>query len=238
LYEFILESEVHMVRVNQVVKALTAAAFASAMFAGCQSMQWGDSKTEAKPTTKPAAAAPAKPAPAAPAPVAAAPARPTPTPAAPAQATASKIIRIKCGQSTDYKDKAGNVWMADKYFDGGETVDRDASLVVAGTQDSPMYQNERYSMDGYTIPVPNGTYKVNLYFAETYDGIGGPGDRVFSFSVQGKEHKDFDIWKVAGGNNKVIVITENVNVTNGKVEIKFTANAQNPCVNAIEVIPS
>ena len=38
-----------------------------------------------------------------------------------------------------------------------------------------------------------------FYFAETYDGITGPGERVFSFNIQGHEFKDFDVWVKAGG---------------------------------------
>src|SRR5205085_12196264 len=134
----------------------------------------------------------------------------TPTPAA------AKIIRVKAGIDAPYTDKAGNVWAADTGNDGGETVSRDASLQVTGTNDPEMYRTERYSMAGYTFNVPNGKYKVNLYFAETYDGITAVGERIFSFSVQGKEHKDFDIWKEAGGFAKVKVVSEDVTVTNGK----------------------
>ncbi len=46
--------------------------------------------------------------------------------------------------------------------------------------------------------VPNGKYIANLHFAETYEGITGEGQRVFSYNVQGHEFKDFDVWKKAG----------------------------------------
>ena len=54
-------------------------------------------------------------------------------------------------------------------------------------------------MDAFSCKIPNGKYIANLYFAETYDGITGPGERVFSFNVQGHEFKDFDVWVKAGG---------------------------------------
>ena len=55
-------------------------------------------------------------------------------------------------------------------------------------------------MDSFSCPVPNGKYTAKLYFAETYDGITGPGQRVFSYNVQGQhEVKDFDIFVKAGG---------------------------------------
>jgi hypothetical protein len=214
-----------MVPIRNLVMSLGLFVAASAMLVGCEKIHWSDK--DKGPETQPKVTSPA-PAPAN-KPVTAAPA---PTPAA------VKAIRVKAGVDAPYTDKAGNVWAADTGFDGGETVSRDASLAVTGTNDPEMYRTERYSMAGYTFNVPNGKYKVNLYFAETYDGITGPGERIFSFSVQGKEHKDFDIWKEAGGFAKVKVVSEDVTVTNGKIEIKFTANVQNPCVDAIEIIPS
>ena len=45
----------------------------------------------------------------------------------------------------------------------------------------------------------HGKYLAKLYFAETFEGITGLGqDRVFSYNVQGREFKDFDIWAKAG----------------------------------------
>ena len=66
---------------------------------------------------------------------------------------------------------------------------------------------------------------------------GGPGDRVFSFKVLGKEFKDFDIWKKAGGAQKAYVESVPVDITDGKLKITFTADVQNPCINGIEIIP-
>ena len=53
-------------------------------------------------------------------------------------------------------------------------------------------------MDSFSA-VPNGKYVAKLHFAETYEGISGEGQRVFTFNVQGHEFKDFDVWKKAGG---------------------------------------
>jgi hypothetical protein len=70
---------------------------------------------------------------------------------------------------------------------------------VTGTKEPGLFRSEHYSMSEFSTKVPNGKYLANLYFAETYSGISGPGERVFSFNVQGKEFKDFDIWAKAGG---------------------------------------
>jgi len=113
-------------------------------------------------------------------------------------ASAAKVIRIKAGKSEPVKDADGNLWLADQGFQGGETVER-PDIQIANTKSPDLYRAERYSMESFSWPVPNGKYVVNLHFAETFDGITGPGERVFSFNVQGHEFKDFDVWAKAGG---------------------------------------
>ena len=156
--------------------------------------------------------------------------------AAPTPVPATGVIRIKAGVTTAVTDSAGNVWLPDQGFEGGDVVER-ADAEIAGTKDQVLYRAEHYSMDSFSWPLPNGKYQVKLYFAETYDGITGPGERVFSFNVQGQDFKDFDVWKKAGGPLKAYVETVNVEVTTGKLLIKFTSNIENPQINAIEIIP-
>jgi hypothetical protein len=79
---------------------------------------------------------------------------------------------------------------------------------------------------------------VKLHFAETFDGISGPGGRVFSFNVEGQEFKDFDIWVKAGGAQRAYVETVNVEVTDGKLDVSFTAQQENPEINGIEILPA
>jgi endoglucanase len=97
-------------------------------------------------------------------------------PAAPA-ADARPTVRIKAGMTTPFTDSAGNVWIADQGFDGGETAERDDDMAIANTSDPAMYRTERYGMDGFSWTLPNGKYTEKLHFAETYDGITGPGMR-------------------------------------------------------------
>ena len=92
-------------------------------------------------------------------------------------------------------------------------------------------------MDSFSWPVANGKYVVKLHFAETFDGITGPGERVFSFNVQGKEFKDFDVWVKAGGALKAYVETVPVEVTDSKIKVTFTPKVENPQICAIEITP-
>ena len=161
------------------------------------------------------------------------------TPAAPAAvAAADGVIRIKAGSSESFKDSSGNVWQAEVGFEGGDVASHDSSATIANTKDSGLFLSEHYSMESFSCAVPNGKYIAKLYFAETYEGITGPGQRVFSFNVQGREFKDFDVWVKAGGPNRAYVETVPVEVTDGKFKITFTSNVENPQINAVELIPA
>ena len=70
-----------------------------------------------------------------------------------------------------------------------------------------------------------------------FEGITGPGDRVFSFNVEGQDFKDFDVWVKAGGQYKAYVETVKTEITDGKLDITFAAKVENPEINAIEIIP-
>jgi hypothetical protein len=153
-----------------------------------------------------------------------------------APGTPAAAIRIKAGSSAPFTDSSGNVWQADQGFDGGDIIER-PDLAIANTKDAGLFQSEHYSMDSFSTKVPNGKYVAKLYFAETYDGITGPGQRVFSFNVQGHEFKDFDVWVKAGGPNRAYIETVPVEVTDGTFKITFTSNVENPQINAIEIIP-
>ena len=153
-----------------------------------------------------------------------------------AAAPGAKTIRIKAGKSEPVKDAEGNVWLADQGFEGGQTIER-PDIQIANTKSPDLYRAEHYSMDSFSWPVPNGKYVVKLHFAETFDGITGPGERVFSFNVQGQEFKDFDVWVKAGGPLKAYVETVPVEVTDGKIKVTFTPKVENPQICAIEIIP-
>ena len=148
----------------------------------------------------------------------------------------AKIIRIKAGKSEPVKDAEGNTWLPDQGFEGGQTIER-PDIQISNTKSPDLYRAEHYSMDSFSWPVSNGKYVVKLHFAETFDGINGPGERVFSFNVQGKDFKDFDPWVKAGGPLKAYVETVPVEVTDGKIKVTFTPKVENPQICAIEIIP-
>ena len=110
-------------------------------------------------------------------------------------------------------------------------------MTVGAGDDQKIYQSERYSMTKFEQALPNGKYTVKLHFAETYDGISGAGQRVFSYKVQDNpDVKGFDVFAKAGGAMKAYVDTETVNVTNGKLTVTFTPDVENPQINGIEIL--
>jgi outer membrane protein assembly factor BamB len=112
-----------------------------------------------------------------------------------------------------------------------------SAIAVTGTKDPNLFTYERYGMRAFSWKIPNGKYLAKLYFAETYEGITGPGQRVFSFNVQGHEFKDFDVWVKAGGFRRAYIESVPVEVTNGEFRIVFTPKVENPAIKAIEILP-
>jgi hypothetical protein len=208
-------------RLVQWSRAPFISAVAAFLLVGCQSAKdQSDVKTTVAKTTPAAPSAPT--------------ALAVATPAAP---VAAGPIRIDAGSTTPYTDSNGNAWLPDQGFADGDTVDRGNDVQIANTKDPAIYRTERYGMSGFSYKLPNGKYIVKLHFAETYENITGPGQRVFTFNVAGQEFKDFDVYAKAGGARRAYVETVNVNVTDGKLDISFTSNADSPEINGIEIIP-
>ncbi len=167
---------------------------------------------------------------------------PSAPPAAPLQpattAPTSSVIRIDAGSPTNFTDAAGNTWLSDRGFDGGECAARENDLKIENTKDAAIYRSEHWGMSSFSQPLHNGRYVVRLYFAETYDGITGPGERAFSFNVEGREFKDFDVWVKAGGPRRAYVETVTVDIADGKLDLTFEGNVDNPEINGIEITPA
>lgn len=155
------------------------------------------------------------------------------------------IVRINSG-GPEYTDGDGNVWSADQYFDNGQTFSKN-NLAIENTEDDTLYQTERYGGQNngtmsYSIPVPApGNYYVNLHFAEIFQGVNnnnGAGSRVFDVTIEGELFlDDYDIIAQAGGPATAII--ENggpFNVSDGTLNIAFSASEDNAKISAIEVL--
>jgi hypothetical protein len=93
-------------------------------------------------------------------------------------------------------------------------------------------------MTSYNIPLPNGTYQVTLHFAETSPSVTAIGQRKFNVSLEGATVlTNFDIFAQAG-KNTALIKTFTRSVTDGTLNLGFTAVANAPEINGIAVTPA
>lgn len=161
--------------------------------------------------------------------------------------------RINVGgrQSTD---SDGKLWHGDQeyqtttgwgYVDatgGSGTVDRrrdDPALDVSSIMEEDIFATERWDMQRYRIEVPNGTYDLVLSFAETFENIDGPGQRVFDVSVEETPVvSGLDIFAEVGSKVAMTKLIKGVVVKDGDLSIEFTPGIESPIINGIEVLPA
>jgi uncharacterized delta-60 repeat protein len=124
-------------------------------------------------------------------------------------------------------------WMADKYFDGGLTYSG-SSGDISNTHNDAMYHTERYGNFNYHLPASEeGLYTVELHFAEIY--WGQEGARVFNVEIENGQFtlENLDLYKDHGGNSALTVIAENIEVTDGVLDISFIRQLDNAKLSGV-----
>lgn len=182
-----------------------------------------------------------------PAPPAAADAQPAAGPPAAAPGRPAEV-RILAGYERDkHVDRAGNVWLGDRYFTGGHALPVDPPAVIARTFDSTIYKHMRTGPEfSYQIPLAPGHYELRLHFAETVFGEtlvdgGGETSRLMIIRANGRILLySFDVYAEAGGNHTAVVrVFRDIQpADDGFLHLHFSANWDRPFLNAIEVLPS
>jgi hypothetical protein len=153
----------------------------------------------------------------------------------------AQTIRVNAGGPA-YTDVASNVWSADTGSNTGVAKSWGA-VAIAGTSDPELYRTQRTDLSTapemtYSFNVPNGTYTVRLHFAENWSGAFAVGVRVFDVSIQGSlVYANLDVFAQAGARTALIK-TSPATVTNGTLAIGFVHHADDPFINAIEIIPA
>jgi hypothetical protein len=107
----------------------------------------------------------------------------------------------------------------------------------------PLFQTHRFARTlHYTIPVPNGEYKVFTFHKENYFGTVRPdadeGQRVFDIIMEGQIVKnDLDMF-VLTNNRETTLSFENIFVTDGFLNITLAASANNAIISGIGIVSS
>lgn len=126
------------------------------------------------------------------------------------------------------------------YFNRGSTFS--TASPISNTTDDVIYQTERWSADaagfGYSIPIPNGDYRVLLRFAEI--NFGSAGSRTFNARIEGGSNlfnPHLDIFAASGGQFRAFNHTvQNVAVNDGILNVDLLkGSANNPKISAIGV---
>src|SRR5262249_17548393 len=106
----------------------------------------------------------------------------------------------------------GITYLADPGPTTGASAAFSTTADIVGTNDDPLFNTERVASFGgsytYQIPVANGTYKVELDFAEIFGGNFAPGKRVFDVSLEGQALpalQNIDIFKQVGANAPFVI---------------------------------
>ena len=139
-----------------------------------------------------------------------------------------------------YADGGGTAFAADRPFSAGgfgsvgASSTRSTRSDIDGTTDDPLYQDLRTGMTGYSFAVAEGTYRVDLAFAEIV--ARKTGARVFNVTIEGQTVlANLDVL-AAVGRNAALDRSFVVEVADGTLDIGFTAQRGDaPIVNAILV---
>jgi subtilisin family serine protease len=117
----------------------------------------------------------------------------------------------------------------------GSSSTRSTTADIAGTDRDPLYNDLRTGMTAYRFAVPNGTYQIDLAFAELQ--LQRAGARVFSVGIEGTSVlSNFDVFAEAGGRRIALDRSFTVEVTDGVLDITFAAQrGDSPIINGILV---
>jgi hypothetical protein len=159
----------------------------------------------------------------------------------PTQTPTQQPIRLKCGGPA-YTDSLGQAWAADFGFNGG--LVSKTTGAVSGTPDPALFQTGRTAPDSgsliYSFPVTNGSYHVNLYFAELDTGDDVVGGRVFNVLMQSvPTFQNVDIFAAVGA-GAALIKGADISVSTGAVTLEFDTvpGHDRAKVTAIEVVPA
>ena len=127
----------------------------------------------------------------------------------------------------------GTEFAAEESTSGGSILRMET---VKGSQDALLYQSYRAGDIEIAHLIANGTYDITFHFAEPEDIVAG--DRVFdAFAEEQRVIDDLDVMLFRDGKviSALTVTAPNVVVTDGELNIRFEASANEPILSALVV---
>lgn len=156
---------------------------------------------------------------------------------------------VNCGSTDFLRAKRGLLFFPDQpfakggYGHVGPTLSVNRKIDGVEHEDAELFITESYNFDAYRFEVAPGSYTVKLYLKAGYERGFKPDNFVFGVEIEGQRVLDaFDVVTACGEDFTQVAIKtfENVEVEDGKLEIRFVAeDGRSPSVkmaNAIEVI--
>jgi hypothetical protein len=146
-----------------------------------------------------------------------------------------RTLRIHFGATSHpYLDVAGQTWRVDQYCHGGSTFSH-LSHEIQGTDDPELFRAGREGKFQCRIPVPAGTYQLQLLFADTAGDK--EGARQVDLSINNAAAAALDIVDEAGGDDVVVgkVFAGIHPMSDGAIHLDFSSDQS--FVNAAELTP-
>jgi hypothetical protein len=144
------------------------------------------------------------------------------------------VFAVNAG-GPQFTTAGGVTYQADNFGVGNSYT---AASAISGTVDDALYQSETWKAGGfiYDVPVENGTYRVELNFAEIYWGTFASGARVFDVFLEDQlVFNNLDIFAITGGANSALVLEALVEVTDGALTLSTGPEVENPKISAFSI---
>lgn len=170
-------------------------------------------------------------------------------------------LAVNVGSNCYFTDAlSGLCWLPDQAYQpgswgyvGGEVFRKSPGRIgttaeVKGTHNNPLLQTMRSGIEGYRFDVPDGTYELELQFADltapsrrlAYDlGNGDESEQkdanVFDVTVNGTVWlSEFSPSELVGG-NRALVKKQLVTVTGSTIDVRFAVRKGHTFLNAIKL---
>lgn len=154
---------------------------------------------------------------------------------APSSLPSRKPIRILVGAERGrFVDPFGDVWDRDRFFTGGESAPSDVPQELSGLP-ATLFGSRRQGRFRYDIPLEEGVYQLNLFFAET----DRTARRSMTVLANGRAlARQLDVGSEADGLGATLikVYRDISRAADGKLHLEFLG--ANPVLHALELLPA